>query len=227
MIGVALLAHGAGSCPETVRRLLGPCVPPGARVAAPHLRAGPVRAADALDAARGADRVALAAGVSLGAHAVALWAARAAAEVPLALVMPAWTDVPGPVAALTGEAADVVEREGIMAALGALRADPALHGDWVLDELERGWTTYDDADLVAALRVAASSQGPGLEVLGALRGPVAVVALADDPLHPVEVARAWAEEIPRSALRVVGRQVPREDPGALGRAAREALAELT
>jgi hypothetical protein len=165
------------------------------------------------------DQVVRCAGISLGAHATALWAARTAAPTDLVLVMPAWTGAPDAVAAATLASAADVAAHGSRAVLDRLRQDPALAHDWVLEELERGWSTYDDAALVSALTAAGSSRAPTADELAVVRGRAAVVALADDPLHPEDVARAWAAALPDAALRVVDRQAPATDRGALGRAA--------
>ena len=218
---IALLAHGAGSCPETAVRLLGPAVPAGAETIAIDARGSVDDVVARLERAAHGNEVVLAAGVSLGAHAVALWSAGGGAASGLLLAMPAWTGVPDDVAALTAATAGDVETYGIervLARVGALAGD-----DWVLDELRRGWRTYDDDLLAATLRAAASSLGPTPETLAAVTAPTAVVAIADDPLHPVEVARSWARLVPDARLAVVGRQEPREERGVLGRTGRRLL----
>jgi len=222
MAAVALLLHGAGSCPETARRLLGPAVPDGAQPVALQARGSVEDAVAALEAAASGRQVALVAGVSLGAHAAALWAARGGTADMLVLAMPAWTGGPGPVAALTASSAEEVRRRGRVALLAQVAAR-APH-DWVVDELRRGWATYDDDALASALEVAASSTGPTLDELARVRSRTAVVALADDPLHPEGVARGWARAVPGARLAVVGRHEPAADRGALGRAGTALLA---
>lgn len=222
-----LLAHGAGSSPEVVRRLLAPCLPDDAVVVAPLLLGGAHGSADLLAAAADEREVVLAAGISMGAHALALLAARTGATWPIVAAMPAWTGTPGDVAAATAVAADELERVGSAAVLDALAADPLTRDDWVREELAAGWAAYDDDSLVAALRAGASSAAPTIADLATLRSPTAVVALADDPLHPASVALEWARSVPRAALRTVERHAPRYDRAALGRAAADALAELS
>ena len=84
-----LLAHGAGSSPDVVRRLLAPCLPSGAAVLAPPLRHGADESARVLRAAARGRDVVLAGGISLGAHALALAAADDGLDWPLVLAMPA------------------------------------------------------------------------------------------------------------------------------------------
>lgn len=222
-----LLAHGAGSRADVVRRLLGPCVPEGIPVVAPELRGGldeMVRSlADAVDDCE----VVLAGGISMGAHALVVLAATTGAPWPMALVMPAWTGSPDHVAAATAAAADDLASRGRGSVLMALAEDPATRDDWVREELADGWAAYDDDSLVATLRAASTSRGPTPAELRSVAGPVAVVALDDDPLHPAVVARRWADEIPRAALTTVPRHAPAADRGVLGRAAREALDGLS
>lgn len=228
----AVLVHGAGSTPDAALRLLAPLVPAGCRPLALDARADAAtvagRIAEAVEAEeRCGGAVGTVAGLSMGAHAIALWAARpgpAAHPLPrLALVMPAWTGAPGAVAAMTAGAADEIERDGVGPMLDRLGSDPATAGDWVVDELVRAWTGEDARAVAAALRAAARSPGPTAEQLALIRAEVAVVGLDDDPLHPVAVAREWAAAIPGAGLRIVGRHEPSHDRGALGRAAAEAL----
>ena len=221
MSRIALLAHGAGSCPETALRLLGPAVPPGAEPVAIDARGTVDDVVGRLDDAARRHDVVLVGGISLGAHAAALWSADTGATSELLLVMPAWSGRPDDVAALTAATADDVERFGIervLASITALAGD-----DWVLDELRRGWRTYDDVLLAATLRAAATSPGPTPATLAAITAPTAVVALDDDPLHPAEVARSWAALVPGARLAVVGRHAPRHDRGVLGRTGRRLL----
>jgi pimeloyl-ACP methyl ester carboxylesterase len=219
---LALLAHGAGSCPETAVRLLGPAVPAGVDVRAVDSRGTVDEVVAELARAAAGHEVALVGGISLGAHAAALWASRGGATVELVLAMPAWTGPPDEVAALTAASADDVGTIGVARLLARISsvADP---DDWVLDELRRGWTRYDDDLLARTLRSAATSPGPTVRELGRIGARTVVVALDDDPLHPLEVARRWSAAIPGAGLAVVARDAPRTDRGALGRAARRLL----
>lgn len=226
MAPVALLAHGAGSAPVTVLRLLSPAVPTGVRTLALDARGSVDDVVARIAAAAEDEHVVLAAGVSLGAHAVALWAARGGRAGSLLLAMPAWSGPPAEVAALTAATADAVARRGADAVLAEVRATAAPE-DWVVEELAAGWAAYDDDALAAALRAAAASPGPTPDELATIAAPTAVVALADDPLHPEALATAWAAAVPGARLAVVGRQAPTRDRGALGRAGRAVLDGLS
>jgi pimeloyl-ACP methyl ester carboxylesterase len=221
MTRVALLAHGAGSCPDTARRLLGPVVDPGDLVLAVDARGGVHDVVRRLHEAAHGHEVAVAAGISLGAHAIAIWALDGGEAGALGLVMPAWTGAPEAIAGMTATSADAVERLGRAAVLDDIAAMAA--GDWVLDELARGWATYTDHELTRALRAASASAAPTTDDLERLEVATAVVSLDDDPLHPRTVAQAWADAIPGAVLEVVPRHAPLADRGALGRAARRAL----
>lgn len=224
---VALLLHGAGTAPGSALRLLADAVPSGQEcIALPH--DGDVgHAVAAIERTAYDDALALrtAGGISVGAHAVAAWAARATpglADPPdLVLAMPAWTGAPDPVAALTRASADEIEAGGVDAVLDRLLAEAG--GDWVVDELVLSWRGRDAVDLARALRAAAASAAPTADDLARIRARTVVVALADDPLHPVAVAEEWAGAIPGARLAVVAREAPGLHRGALGAAAREVL----
>lgn len=130
-------------------------------------------------------------GVSLGAHAAAMYAARSGWTGPLYLVMPAWTGPPGPVAALTAHTADRIEQTSVAQVLNAITASAP--DDWVTAELVQAWSGMARADLIRALRVAADQPAPTVADLATLSTHPTVVALADDPTHPQQVAQRWAE----------------------------------
>ena len=218
---IALLAHGAGSCPGSALRLLGPAVPHGVAVVAIDARGTMTDVVDRLRAAATGHDVVLAAGVSLGAHAVATWSALGGRAAELLLALPAWTGSPGDVAALTASSAADVRVRGRVGVLAGVAASAP--GDWVVDELRRCWAEQDDGELADALDAAATSAAPEPSDLARIRASTVVVALADDPLHPVSVARSWAEAIPGARLVVVARHEPGRDRGALGRAGRAVL----
>lgn len=216
---VAVLAHGSGSTGDFVTRALrGPLGAAGWSIDAIEDRSGSVtKVEEAVAAAVRSLHPGLVAGVSLGAHAVARWAAHhpEASSIleGLVLLLPAWTGAPGCVAALSSAAADHVERSGVSETLGSLK-----DGSWVSEELERAWPSYGEA-LVPALRATAASPGPTLDELSRIRIPVGVVAFTDDPFHPVEIARAWSAALPRAGLVELARDAPALDREVLGRAA--------
>jgi pimeloyl-ACP methyl ester carboxylesterase len=72
-----------------------------------------------------------------------------------------------------------------------------------------------------------SKPGPRDEELRAIAVPVGIVALRDDPLHPVSVARHWAEMIPRATVVELDRGEPGTGLACFGRAARAALGRWT
>lgn len=223
----ALLLHGAGTDPASALRLLGDAVPRGHQALALRHDGDAAQAVAVIARTATDDALALrtAGGVSVGAHAVAAWAARATPDLAdppdLVLAMPAWTGSPDAVAALTRASADEIEARGIDAVLDRLLAEAG--GDWVVDELERSWRARGASDLARALRAAADSAAPAQEDLARIRARTVVVALADDPLHPLEVAERWAEAIPGARLAVVARDAPAQARGALGAAARQVL----
>lgn len=232
---VAVLAHGAGSDADFVLRAFpAPALGVDEVVALQDRTGDPVAVAASIEAAvrRMEDtepRTRLVVGgVSLGAHAAARWCGERAGRRPAALVLalPAWTGAPGAVAAATRAASRHVAERGVARALADLAADPALVGDWVLEELTRAWPGYGDALLPAALARAGESPGPGLGRLRLLQVPAAVVALADDPLHPAAVAEEWAAALPHALLAVVPRHAPAADRAVLGRAAGRLLRDL-
>lgn len=143
-------------------------------------------------------------GVSLGAHAVgALLSRRPLGVVSAALCLPAWTGAPDSVAAMTGVAARELSTLGIPRTLAGL--DPS---DWVTKELARSWSGRSHEQLSRELAAAATQWAPDRESLARIAVPVGLVALADDPLHPVSVASTWSRVIPRAALEVVPREMP-------------------
>jgi hypothetical protein len=90
----------------------------------------------------------------------------------------------------------------------------------VLRVLARGWLVRDETELVGALEAAGRSAGPTAVELAQVCGPVALVGLLDDPLHPTEVALAWAGSVRAATYGLVPRDAPGTDIGVLGRTAR-------
>jgi hypothetical protein len=226
---VAIALHGAGSSASFARAAFTPDDLGVDSVVALDHRGGVEalvrRLGVAVGDVRGADDVvSIVAGVSLGAHATAIWAATTNAPPDgLLLVMPAWTGAPSAVASATAAAADEVAAfgsEDILRRIAHERPD-----DWVVAALAHSWPGYGDAELSAALRAAGRSRGPTPDELGAIGCACGVVGLADDPLHPEDVAAAWARHLPVAALRVLPRDLGGAGPSALGGAAAAAMAD--
>ena len=226
----AVVLPGSGSTAEFVARAFaGPVRAAGyALVTAdpPDAAGDPADAwAEALDALP--SRPAVAGGVSLGAHAVARWAAqRPGGADGLLLVMPAWTGAADGVAAVSGATADELDADGPEAVLARLRAIPAGDAAWVVAELDRAWRHRGRMTLVAELRGVAASPGPTDDELARIDVPAGLVALRDDPLHPEAVARHWRSVLPDAALETVGHASVAADRAALGGAALRALAAI-
>ncbi len=219
---VVLIVPGSASSPSFVERAFAPVIggrpvrpvshPSGQAEAVSELVANELRART----------VAAVVGVSLGAHAAAIAAAATGwSGGALVLAMPAWTGPAGPVAAATAAAADQIEQRGLTAELSRLQRDYG--DDWVTQELVAAWSGMAQDRLVAALRGTSTSRGPDLGELSAVAARSAVVALADDPLHPTEVADAWAAAIPQAVVATIARQAPAADREVFGRAALAAL----
>ncbi|HEY4004306.1 MAG TPA: alpha/beta hydrolase [Pseudonocardia sp.] len=173
-------------------------------------------------------------GVSLGAQVAARWAAGQLAQqrnpvAGLLLAMPGWTGAPGGAAAALAASATAasLRRHGLAATIADTRANtPA----WLGDELARAWTRHDSAgkgSLADSLDTAAGTAGPTRAELAALRVPVALTAMTDDPIHPLAVARDWHATLPHSALVTTTLAALGGDPESLGRATALAWQKVT
>jgi pimeloyl-ACP methyl ester carboxylesterase len=157
----------------------------------------------------GLDRAVLA-GASMGAH-TALWLALRAPERVAGLVVitpgydPATQDDPRRLARWDA-LADGLERDGVEGFLAAY-GRPHVPERWqetVVTVIRQRMALHQHPEAVAqALRVVPRSRPfGGLDELGAIRVPVAVVASADDadPGHPQALGEAYAASIPRARL---------------------------
>ena len=239
---VALLP-GSGSTGDFMARAFAPVIDSRSAVVVTHA-SGDARAIAAQlgatydeCAARGTP-ITCVIGVSIGAHAAGWWAStrpskpthptatdHASHRQPLELVlaMPAWTGAPDDIAATTAYAAERLATQGVAAELDLLHTQ--FPDDWVVTELDTAWRTRDPSQLVCSLRGTATSVSPTLDDLAHISIPTCVVALADDPLHPADVARTWAAAIPDATLTTVARAAPAADRAAFGNAVLAAWAQ--
>ena len=146
-------------------------------------------------------------GVSMGAGIAVNLALRYPERVSaLLLIRPAWTDEPNPahLCALR-HAGDLLQRLGSVVGARAF-AESAEYARVLGESAAAGASLLEQfRDARASQRAVRLVQMPlsnpfkRLADLGALDVPATVVAAPRDPLHPVEIAEAWAAHIPRAA----------------------------
>lgn len=219
-----VLLPGTGSDEDYLRRAFaGPLRRVGAQPlpVAPRpdgLVAGYLRALD--EAA--ARRPIAVGGVSLGAAVALAWAVRHPDRVVAVLAaLPPWSGAPesAPAALSARHTAALMRRDGLDAVIAEMAtASPA----WLADELSRSWRRQWPA-LPAALEEAAGYTGPTDSELRRLAVPLGIAAASDDPIHPLRVARDWADAAPHASLRTVSLSRFGPRPEALGEACLEAL----
>lgn len=185
-----------------------PPPPPGQRVAVAYLtlldrlsEAGPL----------------IVGGISFGAHLAAEWAVRNPDRCAgLLLALPAWHGAPGeaPAALAARVSAELVATHGVET---ALRRSTEGVAPWLAAELARAWRRHGNG-LSASLRTAAGHPAPTLSALRGLNVPAGIAACTDDPVHPLECARAWAGALPRAALVETTLSALGADRASLGRA---------
>jgi len=160
-------------------------------------------------------------GVSLGAHlAVRLAAADAPhlGDLRLLLCLPAAFDTgtaPGNqrTPAAEPDPADYTDPESL---------EPhSPSDDWVGREVLRARHLLTPGQLRTGLAAGARSRGPTPEDLHRIRARTTIVAWPDDPLHPLDVAYRWAEEITDAQLVTVTRTAVERDTHAFVRALNE------
>lgn len=162
-------------------------------------------------------------GISLGAAVAAAWAlAHPERTVAVLAALPPWTGAAGtaPAAVSARHTAAQLRRDGLLAVTERMRASSP---PWLADELARSWSRQWP-QLPAAFDEAAGYLAPLPAQLRTLAPPLGVVGAPDDLVHPLSVAREWADEAPRAALRTVGLAEFGPDPSVLGRACLAALA---
>ncbi|RJO72922.1 alpha/beta hydrolase [Nocardia panacis] len=178
----------------------------------------------ALDAAAASGPI-LVTGISLGAAVAVEWAAehpRAAIGVVAAL--PAWTGpdtAQCPAALSAAYTARQLRERGLEEVVTQLRSSSP---PWLARALTQSWRAQWP-DLPDALEEAADYKWPGVELLGSVRVPVAVVGAVDDPVHPISIAEQWAALLPHSALHRITLDELGADPGVIGRLGLESFHE--
>jgi pimeloyl-ACP methyl ester carboxylesterase len=217
---MAILLPGTGSDDVFIRSVFdSPLADAGVSLVAPRPVPGPGLGRHhlaALDAAAAHGPV-LVGGISFGAHIAAEWVlAHPERCAGLLLAMPAWHGTPGdcPAATAARLSADAVRRDGLDATLRAATDGVA---PWLAAELDRAWRGHGDG-LVDSLLAAAARPAPSLVRLAAVTVPTGVVAVRDDPLHPLTVARQWAAAVPGAVLGSLSFVEFGDDRAALGRA---------
>lgn len=158
----------------------------------------------------------VAAGISWGAGIAVQWAAdRGAGVAGVVAALPAWTgDDPreSPAARSACATAAALRAEGLPAVLAQLRASSP---PWLAAALTQSWTAQWP-QLPDALEEAAAAAWPDAKTLAGLAVPVTVVTAVDDPVHPVAVAKQWAQLIAGCRLRRTTLAALGADPGVLG-----------
>ncbi|SDI69678.1 hypothetical protein SAMN05444695_11025 [Rhodococcus triatomae] len=180
---------------------------------------------DALDAAAERHGRILLGGISIGAAVAVDWAR----EHPLSscavlAALPPWTGAPddAPAALSARITADSLRADGLAAVTDRMRSSsPA----WLADTLSRSWRTHG-AGLSGALDEAAAYVAPSLAQMRTLNVPVAIAAATDDAVHPLAVAHAWADALPRAVVHTLSLDDLAVDAAALGRTCLAAWDEL-
>ncbi len=131
-------------------------------------------------------------GVSLGAHAAVRAVGGGGCPRPAAVLgcLPAWI---GRSVAGTGAHAAIAQRVrevGVAAYRTAVVAEPDL-APWLREALSRDLHRHDATSLAAALLALDGAQAPTLEEVSRLGTPLAVLAWAGDPGHPLAAAERW------------------------------------
>lgn len=219
-----VLLPGTGSDDDYVYRAFAPALHEvGAAVITPPPQPQRLVAGyrDALDEAAASGPVAVG-GVSIGAAVAVEWAlAHPGRAVAVLAALPPWTGSPAaaPAAMAARHSADVLRRDGLVAATAQMRSSSP---GWLADELTRSWVSQWPA-LPDAMDEAAQYTAPTCGELEALAPPLGVAAATDDAVHPVEVAVEWVSAAPRAALRTITLDDMGADPAVLGTACLAAL----
>ena len=223
---VTVLLPGTGSDDDYLRRVFaGPLERAEATLLAvqpdpDNLLAGYL---DALESAAADGPIAVG-GVSIGAAVAACWAlAHPDRTIAVLAVLPPWTGAPAdaPAALSARHTAAMLRRDGLESVTAAMSASSP---GWLADELARSWRRQWPG-LPDAMEAAAGYSAPDTAALRRLSAPMAVVGAPDDAVHPLPVARQWAQTAPRAALGTVTLKQFGPHPQALGAACMAALQE--
>ncbi|MFI5716902.1 alpha/beta hydrolase [Nocardia sp. NPDC051750] len=217
---VVVALPGTGSDAHFARRAFEPaCTALGLELIAVDPEPGALIAGyrAALDTAAARGPV-LAAGISLGAAVAVEWASsRDPADVSgVIAALPAWTgpDTAHCPATLSASVtAAQLRAHGLEPVVARMRESSPR---WLADALTRSWRAQWPG-LPAALEEAAQYKWPDASLLDGLAAPLAVVAAADDPVHPVTVGREWAHRAARSVITEITLDQLGADPAVLGR----------
>lgn len=161
-------------------------------------------------------------GVSIGAAVALRWAFdNPDRAVGILAALPAWTGDPleSPAAGSARWTASELRAHGLEAVTATMTASSP---SWLARELTRSWSAQWP-DLPSALDEAACYRALDVDELRAVGTPVGIAAAVDDAVHPLEVGRRWAREIPRAQLATVTLEQIGDDPSVLGRLCLTAL----
>jgi pimeloyl-ACP methyl ester carboxylesterase len=169
----------------------------------------------ALDEAARNQRI-IAAGVSIGACVAVQWALDHPDRCDGVLAaLPPWLGAPdlAPAAHSAAWTVELLRTQGLEATIHQMQADSP---SWLAAELSRSWRSTGP-HLVAMLREATTYQAPTAEMVARLRVPLSIVAVSDDPVHPIEVARTWRAAAPSATSTEISMTEWGADPSVLGR----------
>jgi pimeloyl-ACP methyl ester carboxylesterase len=169
----------------------------------------------ALDQAAGGHRI-LAAGVSIGACVAVQWALHHPERCAGVLAaLPPWLGAPdsAPAAHSAAWTVELLRAQGLEATIEQMGAGSP---PWLAAELSRSWRSTAP-HLVAMLREATTYHAPTAEMIAQLAVPLSIVAVSDDPVHPVEVARTWRAAAPTATSTEISMTEWGADPSVLGR----------
>lgn len=166
------------------------------------------------------------AGVSLSGHVAVQYAAGAGVGLDgVVACLPAWSGASIPGEGPHAVVADTVDEVGVDVMVERFASDEGIR-PWLRHVLVRDWPIHEPASLRAALRSLDSGVAPTTDTIAGLPVPLGVVAWPDDPGHPLEVARVWADTAPIAVLADLTLADLDDDLTAFGRAAATALQRL-